>query len=237
MELNENDIKLRLVSGVPIVVEGIGQLYLPTVKEVIGMTELKYQSLLTHLLFDKKSIDYSEDLDQYSDFEVLLMYINHNDSALESFFNAFKLFFTTTPNLHEKGIIYFGELTEESLLTEEKMKYVQKILKLAHFYEEKEEEKDNYANSIAKKMAEKLRKSKAAQIPQKQNLHSMLSALGWKTFGVEKILHKTIYQLYNGLRTIDNIDSFHYIQTGIHAGTINGEKIKLSDIHWANIIK
>jgi hypothetical protein len=238
-KLNENDIHLKLFAGLPIEVDGIGDLRIPTLKEVVQLGENEYYNYVFHLLFTKKSLSVTNDeLDNYSDFEALTLLLLYNTSFKEVFFNGLKYFFNKEPKLEQQyGLVYFDELTEDSVLTDEKLLYIQNCLKIAHFIKEEEEEYEA-GNEQARQFIEKLKKKKAKiKVKPKQNLHSIMSAVAWKTVGIDKILNLTIYQLYDGYRRLENIDNYQFTLMGIYTGNIDAKKIKLPDINWANIIK
>jgi hypothetical protein len=79
--------------------------------------------------------------------------------------------------------------------------------------------------------------AKAKKKDEKINLHSIISAVAWRTVGFNEVLKLTIYQLYDGFYRLGLIDNYHYTFTGIYTGNIDGSKIKLPDINWANTIK
>ncbi len=176
-----------------------------------------------------------------SDFQLTMSYIYHDNFFKEMFFNGLNMIFSDDPIQHESGLVYFGELGNERVITDTSLNDIQEIVKIANWIKEPEEEEEIIpGNERARKFMEKLklRKAKAPKPKPKQNLHSIVSSVSWKsTRGLDEIMNLTIYQLYNGLRTLDNIDNYHYTLTGIYTGNIDSKGIKLPDIHWANIIK
>ncbi|MNF66697.1 hypothetical protein D3C84_484940 [compost metagenome] len=238
-ELTDDDIKLKLLANEPIEIYGIGNLQLPSTRQVISMNESLHNTYLSYLLFSKENLsETSEEMDKLSDFEILVSFLYHDASFREVFFNALELIFGEKPN-YEEGIIFFGLPSEESLFTEEKWDFVKKVLKIGNFIEDKKEEEIIPGNERARKFMEKLKRQKeqAPKVKSKQNLHSMISAISWKTVGINNVLDLTIYQLYDAFMRLENIDNYHYTLTGIYTGNIDSKGIKLSDINWANIIK
>lgn len=239
MYLSNNDIHLKLLANKPIPIEGIGLLQFPTVDNIIEIGEGLFNEYVSLLLFTKSNLEkQDETLDGYSDFDILSSILVYQDSFGSSFFNALRWLFNSKPNIiKEHGIVYFDELSEESILTEEKFIYIQRIVKIAFFIQEEKEPDYEPGNERARKFMENLKKKKAAAKKKpKQNLHSLISALAWKKIGLDKVFNLTIYQLYDGYQRLENIDNYHYTLTGIYTGNVDAKKINLPDINWANIL-
>lgn len=242
--MNDNDIQLKLLANVPIDMDGVGQFQLPTIKEIIQMGESKHNKYLSMILFSKDYFNFpGEDLNEYSDMEVLATSIFYDVSFRELVANSFKLFLGKDMKVTEDRIIYFDELSEDSILTEEKWMMIKKVARMGNFIQEKNEDLDAYkaGNERASKFIEKLKQKKAlaakAKKQDKINLHSIISAVAWRTTGISNLLNLTIYQLYDAYFRLGLIDNYHYTFTGIYTGNIDSSKIKLPDINWANVIK
>jgi hypothetical protein len=154
------------------------------------------------------------------------------------FFYGLNLHLDTFPILDSSGLIYFGEPSVESILTEEKFEYIKKLVRIANNLSEPEEYVAG--NEKARKLIEKIKRNREkSKQPVKQNinLHSTISAVGWKAQSFKFISELTIYQLYEGFNRLGYIDNYNFTMTGIYTGNIDGSKIKLPEINWANIIK
>jgi hypothetical protein len=239
--LKDSDIRLKFLLGLPVQIEGIGNFYAPLVPNIVDLTEGIYNMSLSSLLFDKKHLTEQDGLEEYSNFQILLSVINQDDSFREFFFYGLNLHIDTIPNYHEMGIVYFGEFSEDSILTEEKFEYIKRLVRIANNVPEKTEEEEYKAgNERARKFLEKIKKQKEEinkLKKQKINLHSIISAVGWKAQSFDFISKLNIYQLYDGFYRLGYIDNYNYTMTGIYTGNIDGSKIKLPDINWANIIE
>lgn len=239
------DMELKLLANVPIEIDGIGEFQLPILREVINMGESKYQEHYSRVLFDKSQLqNIEEDLSEYSDMEVLVTLIYHDQTFRFQVFNSLKIFLNNEPKMSDEGIIYFDELSDKTVLTEEKWNIIKQLIKIGNYIAEKKDEEDEYkaGNERAKKFMEKLRKKKAEaealkKKVEKINTHSMISAVGWRLGDIDKALNKTVYQLYDAYYRFGFIDNFNFINTGIYTGNVDATKIKLPDINWANIIK
>lgn len=238
--LTDDDIQLKYLLGLPVSIDGIGNLKAPLLTDIVSLTEGLYNMSLSSVLFDKKTLE-QEGLEEYTNFQIMLSIINQDASFRELFFYALNFHLDATPLLHPEGFIYFGELSDDSVLTEEKFEYIKRLVKIAnHIPEKTEEEQYSAGNERAKKFMERLKKQRAEVEKvkkQKINLHSIISAVGWKSQSFDFISKLNIYQLYEGYNRLRFIDNYNHTMTGIYTGNIDGSKIKLPDIDWANIIK
>ncbi len=238
--LNDNDIHLKFLMGLPVYVDGIGNFHSPYLTEIVDLTEENYNLSISSILFDKKNLEDQSDLDDFSNFQVLLSAIYQDTSFREFFFYGLNLHLDASPTQHPEGLIYFGELSEDSVLTEEKFEYLKRLVRIANNLQVKVEEDEFKAgNEQARKLIEKIKKNRAKSKPSQQpiNLHSIISAVGWKAESFNFISKLNIYQLYDGFYRLGVIDNYNNTMTGIYTGNIDGSKIKLPEINWANIIK
>jgi hypothetical protein len=237
--MNELDIHLKLFANEPIEIKGIGQFQLPTIREVISMGYTSYLEKMSYLLFSKDSLEeLNEEIENISDFELMINYNFHAENFRKALSLSFLFFFNNNHKTLDNGLIYFNNFEENTILTEEKWKLIQKIIRTAHFVPEKEEYVAG--NDKAKKLIEKIMKNKKKNEKNQQegkiNLHSILSGIAWRTNGIGSLLDLTIYQLYDGYYRLGVIDNHNYTMTGIYTGNVDGSKIKLLDINWVNKI-
>lgn len=234
----DNDIHLRLLANVPIDV-GVGKFQLPLIKDIIDMGEGVYYGYFNMLNFKKEILQSEEDFDGLSDFEIMGMVFFHSPFHHEIANKSFKLFLNKeiqVTRIDESYVLYFDDLN--NVLTEEKWEYIRKIARIGNFVQEEKEEY-KAGNEKARKLIEKImnRKKQEPKKEEKINLHSILSAVAWRTNGIDSLLDKTIYQLYDGFYRLRFVDSYNQIYTGIYTGNVDQSKIKLPDYDWANIIK
>lgn len=239
--LSDDDIHLKFLLGLPVYIEGIGNFHAPFLTEIVDATEDLYNKSTSSIFFDKKNLE-QEGLENFSNFQILLALINQDISFKELFFYGLKLHLDREPAIHPDGHIYFGELSVDSILTEEKFDYIKKLVTIANNIPEKHVEEEYKAgNERARKLIEQIKKNRERKTKVTTqppiNLHSIISAVGWKAQSFEFISKLNIYQLYNGFYRLRVIDNYDINIRGIYSGAIDGSKIKLSDIDWANIIK
>ena len=240
MILKESDIHLKFLLGLPVTVDGLGEFKSPLLRDIVDMTEDNYTIALSSLMFTKDRLEnISEEIEELSDFQVLNFIVYHDLNYREAFFEALKLHFNKQPDIHEQGYIYFDELSENTILTEEKFEYIKNLVKIANNLQDSEEEEFVAGNERARKFIEEQKRKKAMLAKYKKpkmNLHSIISAVGWKTKNFDFINELNIYQLYDGYARFQVLDNYHYTMSGIYGGTVDGSKIKLEDINWANIL-
>jgi hypothetical protein len=235
--MNDNDIHLRLLANEPIDV-GIGQFQLPTVREIIRMGESKHNEYLSMLLFNKSYLANRDGIDEYTDLEVFVTSIFYDPMFRDTVTKAFKLFLNKDMKVTEEGVIYFDEFREDTVFTEEKWMMIKTIAKIGNFIQEKKEDEYKAANDEAKRLIDFIKNKKKTNTKKEEkiNLHSILSAVAWRTNGIDSLLDKTIYQLYDGFYRLRFVDNYNQIYTGIYTGNVDQSKIKLPDIDWANVI-
>jgi hypothetical protein len=233
----DNDIHLKLLANVPIDV-GVGMFQLPSVKEIIDMGESTYYGYFNMVNFKKDILQSDEDFEELSDFEVMGMVLFHSPLHREMAIKAYKLFLNKdmkVTRLDDSYVIFFDDLG--NVLSEEIWEYVKKVSRIGNFVQDSKEEY-KAANEKARKLIEKIMNRKKQEVPKEEkiNLRSILSAVAWRTNGIDSLLDKTIYQLYDGFYRLRFVDSYNQIYTGIYTGNVDQSKIKLPDYDWANVI-
>lgn len=239
--MTEEDIRLKLLYDKPIYIEGIGNFKLPTTEQIVEMNESTYQLYVAWLLISKDQLTNKDDeICNYSDYEIVCAIMQQDNDFRNVILSALETFLDSKPQIFENGMIYFGELKDSSFLTVEKWEYIKKLIRIGNYIENKKEEEYVAGNERARKFMEKLKKKKELLNKTKKeqtNLHSITSAVGWKTGSFFNVQNLTIYQLYDAYYRLGLIENYHYTLTGIYTGNIDSSKIKLPDINWANIIK
>lgn len=237
--IKDEDIHLKFLLGLPVNVDGLGNFNAPLLTNIVDMTEEIYNMSISTLFFDKKQLQ-QDGLEQYSSFEVLSSIILSDVSYRTLFFYGLNLHFNEEITINQDGEIYFGEYRMDSILTEEKFEYIKKLVRIANNLAQPKKE-DEYAagNDEARKFIEKLKQKNERlkdKVKDSINLHSIISAIGWKSQNFKFINELNIYQIYDGLDRLNVIDNYNYTMFGIYNGKIDGSKIKLPEISWVNII-
>lgn len=238
--LNDNELHLKFLLRQSVYVEGLGYFHSPTLEEIVNMTESKYNESISALLFDKSNLEINnEEIDNYTDFQVISSLVYNDDHFRSIYFAGLQLHFSEKPTLNkEYGFTYFGDLSEDTIITEEKYEYIKRLVRIANHIAEQKKDEMIAGNERARKFIEEQKKRKALLAKLKKpkfNLHSIISAVGWKAQKFDFINNLNIYQLYDAYSRLHVLDNYHYIMSGIYAGTVDDSKIKSEDIDWANI--
>lgn len=244
--MDNMDIHLKLIVNSPIEIEGIGELRLPTVKEVIDIGDAKYKRFVSMMTFSKKQEPNHRELEEFSDVSILGMYLCNAPDILSDMQEATRLFLGNTINASftgEEFLVYFGDFSASSMVTQEKWELIRKIVSIGNYLSDDKNKEEEYdaGDDKAKELIEYIKKqkerAKLSRPPEKINTHSIISSLICRFQDTNEVLNKTIYQLYDSFYRYEVMDYNHYLRFGISAGNYDGDKIKLADHHWANIIE
>lgn len=196
-----------------------------------------YNGYLSSLLIDKSMFKDGELSEEVTNYDLLLGNCFHDESYRITVFKALELFFKSEPRLHAeedtlKILIGNGEINDNNF------PMIQNTITLGNNVKISNEPEFKAANKQAQKLIDMIKKNRAKAPPKKEkmDLHSIISGLIWKENGqsLDSILNMNIYQIYNGFNTTNSIENYHHTVSALYAGTLDGKKIKMSDIHWAN---
>lgn len=237
IKINEDDLRLKLLAGLPVDIGHIGKLHFPSLHQIITINESTYNGILSHLLVDKSQIDQFKDQD-ITNLKLILNFCEKDPLFMENFLIGMNLLFQEDVNIHEKGFLFLG--IDRGIHSDD-FSYIQEVIRVAHWMKDDKEEEYKPANSKARELIEMMLKNKKKQ-PQKKSdtdLHSMISGLAWKSnnCNLNEIINLNMYQLHDAFHRFSNIENVHYTLHGIYAGTVDGKKIKQSDLNWAKILK
>jgi hypothetical protein len=243
LDLNHSDTYLKLIAGLPLEINHLGQLRQLTLKQIATIGESVYfNKYVAPLIFNKDNYEELQELD-LPDYEVLANLAYHDPSFKQSYTSALEFFFNDKADLFAENNVaffYLGELSEKRYINSDSFELIKKaVMKINNL---KEPEKYEAGNETARKLIEKImRNKKKNEVPKKEqiNLSSLVSGLAWKPNGINiiSVWDLTLVQLYDGYYRTQNIDHFRDIMRGIYAGTVDQKGIDLSKINWANIIK
>jgi hypothetical protein len=237
--MDNQDLELQLLEGSPIEIENVGLFYVPTLREITKIKYSKYMNYVSIVLFDKKNIENFQDSD-FENFELAWTLCYQDVAFRERLFEALSFFLRDEISLvHDDQGLYLYLTKNETRIDEGSFATIQLIVKKMNFIKEPEAE-FKPANSKAQEMIELLKKIKKNKPAPKEkiNLKSIISGLAWKPNGmnIKNIFDITIYQLYDGFLSTENIDNHYHTFTGIYSGNVDAKKIDVSSFHWAKII-
>jgi hypothetical protein len=240
--MNIDDIELKLLLGLPIEVDGLGQICSPKVRDVAKVGESTYNEYLGTLLFSKENVN-KEFSGDFSDYQLFCILYAQVESFREMVNLSFNFFMHSETHLDtESAFFYLVNGDSVGRLTEENFYLMQDHIRLANFIKknEKEEEKYNPADketaALIKELLEFRRNNPKPKPKPTIDLRSIISGMSWKCPSVD-ISEKTIFQLYDGYRRLQNLDSLHYAMYGIYTGNVDVKKLNMNELNFALILK
>jgi len=237
--MNEEDLKLRLLVGMPIHIEKAGDLFIPSLKEIIRMGESNYNQYLSVLLINKDNMDGLVEGVNLTNFDIVTYLSYHDLNFRETILTALTYLFKNNVCFEFSDTAAYFNLGNANRIDATNFDQMQWVISKANYVSNEKEYRP--ANSKAKEMIDRIKKTRESRPKPKEfmNLHSIISGLAWKSknLNITNIMDITIYQLYNGFYTIENIDNYHHTLTGLYAGTVDGKNINPKAIHWAKIIE
>lgn len=238
--MTDKDLELKLLAGIPIEIVNVGYLYVPTMLEIAKLGDSVYNQYLSALLFNKSSIEEikGEEIDE---FDLLFTVCYQNVEFGNIFFDAIKFYFKEEIQLgsDDSGFFFYFE-NNNRRIDKSNFAEIQRIIKKANYIKVDKTPEYKAGNSKAQEMIDLIEKNKKNK-PQKKetmNLNSITSGLAWKSNGINirEIFELTIFQIYNGFFTTENIDNYSHTFTGIYTGNIKSEGIDFEKIHWAKVL-
>lgn len=246
--MNIEDIEMKLLAGLPIQIENLGKYHSVKCREMALMGESEYNNLFGYLLLDMESLDPNNFSKGGLGLHQMIASISSVDinfrdvieRAIELFFREkVSLYFSAEEN---ETFFYFGEFNEFRHFTEELWELFCIVLRLDNHSPKqvKFEEEYEFLTEEARLKYDEMQRKKANAFKPKSkiNLQSIVSAVASKSnsLNISNIWDLTIYQVYDNYKRLDHIGHYEDTMLGIYTGNIDLKKIKLADIHWANII-
>jgi hypothetical protein len=246
--MNVEDIEMKLLAGLPIQIENLGHYHSVKLHEIASMGESEYNNIVGYLLLDEESFDPEGTFKGKLGLLQMIASSSYYDPTLRSKIEqGLELFFREKANLYfsaeeNEAFFYFGEFNEFRHLTEELWELFCIVLRLDNHSpkQKKFEEEYEFLTEEARLKYEEMQRKKANAFKPKSkiNLQSIVSAMSNKSnsLNITNIWDLTLYQIYDSFKRLDHIGHYEDTILGIYTGNIEGKKIKLADIHWANII-
>lgn len=237
--------KLKLLRGAKV---NLGDIWIQPLTlgqiEEIGIS--RYYRLLNICNIDKRDIftnisyDYVKDM---SIFDVLII----NDQLRNMFIDFIQVFIC---NDGVGNVEYIPEINEISITYQENLSWINKenledildVVRMMYCIDKKNKESDRDdvdedMRRILKEFEEEESKVKSAK-GININLMSIIAGVSTKhpSINLLNIWEYTVYQLMYTYRYLNNIDNENRVVSAVYAGTVDGKKIDLEKIHWANEI-
>lgn len=237
-----DDLDLKLLAGMPVEIEGVGLLHIPTLRQVIDIGYSVYNKYISAIMFDKSNVEGITD-EEICNFDLMFGISVHNENFRDVILESFNFFFKKEAQLYfdnTGAFFYLGEISNR--IDNTNFQSIQEvIMKANHIKTNKEELEFNPGNEQAKALVEKIMAARKQKPKKKEtmNLQSIVSGLAWRSNGINmlNVFDLTIYQLYDGFFRTERIDNYQFTLSGVYAGTVNGKEINFNNIHWTRIIE
>lgn len=241
--MRKSDIELKFLADIPVDIGNVCKLHVPTLREVIEMGESEYYRLLSSLLVKKDQIEIDELLEA-SNMEVVYTICYHDKEFLETFQKASRFIFREDISMspEELGLFfYFGDLEEKRFLNDRNFDWIQSLVVISNNINVEEDEY-NPANEEARKLVEEIKKAKAEISKNKKQISSLsskISGVAWKSNSVNifNVFDLNIYQFYDALLRLEQVDNYQFTLTGIYTGNVDSKKVKIDNLHWTKKIE
>lgn len=248
------DYELKLLAGLPIEVENIGELYPLKLIDMATIGETKYNRILSCLLFDPKDlisqngIEDSEEINQLTTYDILMGNAIKDEEYRKIVLEGLSLFFKESVELYydnQYSFLYLGKLEENNtkIIHRENYELVIEILKLQNCLKNLSSDDEFNANdSKAKEIIEKIKKSRKKINENKSgeqekldlmDLISVLSANG-NGLNINNIWDLTMFQFNNQFNRMQMLEEYKINIRSLLAGA-KSEDIELK--HWMRKIK
>lgn len=239
--LTELDLRLKLLSGEGILIEGVGVVVPYTLREIAKYGYSKYLELLNLFIIEAEDV-FGAELDIPEGLTMFDIYVGLGADDLHEGIEASLSFFLRSPIkvLRDSMLIRIGEGEQAHFITREHFEQVRNIIKIQNGLSnlaitEEVNPKDKRAQEILdkiKKAKEKVAKHKKTEEGE-MDFADIVSAVATKAFGLNKITvwDLTIYQLYDEFKRLELIDNYDISIKSMLAGASN---VQLK--HWSSKI-
>jgi len=236
----DEDIRLKLLAGIPFEINGI--LISPlTLKEIVSFGYLKYQLYLRY--FVENIDDYFNNIpDEYKQLNGFDLFINSNQEILDDFTEAIKFFFNEKDLKVLSGDMQTIVFSNNKLIYRDSWIEYCKIINLQNCVNKKQEDDYNPKSKKAQEIADKLRKAKEKinKIKSKNNeqldfsdLISCLATNG-NNLNLLNIFNLTMYQFNDQFKRMQMFEEYDINIRSLLAGA---DKDKIDLKHWISKIK
>ena len=238
------DIKTRTYAGIPSPLEGICEVYPPTMREIIKMGITVYNNRLGTLLLTEDKITQlikektGQEIEPINPLVYLLMSAEQSNEFYLELQRMFATFITEEVLLLPKiNSVLVGPKAERRLITPENFKDFQDILSIQNMKEiamappKDETPGERKMRLLREKVAETKRKQAQKKGGEAQNLSTILEIAD--CYGIEDYLDRTLYSFYKQLRRRQAREKWDQDYQALLAGADNQ---KLKSKYWGETL-
>ncbi len=231
---------LRLLFGLPIEIQGVGEIHPLKLIDIVNLGEEKYNDLLLPFVVSTNDILESEHFDIYtlSTYDVVMLFCSYDESFRKSMCDSIKTFFQeeTVEFIPDIGVFFLGEIEEQRVIHPNNFDAIRQCVLMQNCIQEPMVYKP--ANESARKFIEEMKQNQRKKTKPKtfeSRLFNIISAVSCDT-PFEELLRLTVYQLYNRYYRQEMKMNYQQIMNGVYFGTVDKTKLNMKDIHWSRPI-
>jgi hypothetical protein len=244
--MEELDIKLKLLAGLPWKVDGVGKIYPPTLRKIVDIGYTRYLYFVHLMTLDPKDLIDDEDLakqvvgfDFFCSDDTKQELINDYIEAIKFFFCEEEAYFSI-----KSYAVFLGNIKSElRYINRDNYNKIKDVIGLITCSKDVNETSFNPAGERARQIIEKLKRRKEILRRQKKNseddefsadIFDWISAVSSMATGVNKttIWDYTFNQFMDEYRRLEHINQYEITTNAMmHVG---GDKLELK--HWSSKI-
>ncbi|GAV11288.1 hypothetical protein [Paenibacillus sp. NAIST15-1] len=234
--------ELKMLADLPIEIPNVGHFHVPRLKDIASLGEERYSQILSLLLLNKANIPHLKDI-EFDNFSILFVNCLNSDELWSEVKIGLELLFKEEVHIpsrdDESVFFYFGDILNKRYVTRDNFDYIQSLIIFSNNIKIETEDEYKPANSKAAELIKRLHAGKEYVNKKKKQIVSLankISGLAWKSNNVNifDVWNLNIYQFYDAINRLEQIDNYQFTLQGIYSGTVNGSKMKLSELHYSN---
>lgn len=238
--MDDLDLKLKLISGEPIKIDGFGEVKPMTIREIIGRGYMNYLARLNIFVIEIDDLLGDEADKQELGLNVFDILVQHaGEEVKNELVKSLELFLNDTVKVIPRtGIIIIGE---DSIIDRNNFDKIREAIKWQNGLKKfKEEESEADATDEARKILDKIKKANEIKKKYKKDdedgegdldLSEIISAVSSKSHSINKlnVFDLTLFQLYDEFNRLELIDQY---DIGIKSMLAGAKNVKLK--HWSS---
>lgn len=245
MNMNEFDLSLKLLSGMPIEIENTCDLKPLTLKEIINDYN-EYAQNLNLLCLNPSDIKkiIPEITDDITTFDFIISNCFHDENYQKMIEKAFQYFLKEPVYFNKHGFFYIGGIYTTRFISVLNYEEIKKILRKQNCLDYIEQDEVTAADEKTREILEKMKKAEEMvrkikngnQVGEPLNLFDLISILAGhgNNISLQNIWDLTMFQFNDAFSRMKMLEEYTVnIQSLLHGA--DSKKIEL--IHWISKIK
>lgn len=234
------NLKVQLILGKPISLNGIGLLKSIKIKDIMDIGFDNYNKYLSYLCMSSEDILdlLNSELENIEPFDFIFSNCFYDEKFKEDILCAFSYFFDEKCRFSENGYFYLGNIDEERFIHSRNFNFLSDVLRIQNCVEDKKDNL-NLKSKAAKDFYKRLKQARRKHESEKSSnmdISDIISAISAKhpSINIFNIEELTMYQLIDQYKRINMIDEYLInINSLLHGAS--KDDVKLT--HWSSNIK